>query len=167
VAGTDGESLRFVIRDMTAVDARAVAAWRYEGEYAFYDAAADADDLAELLDAGEWGRRYFSVDDDDALVGFVVLKASGGIVEIGLGLRPDLTGKGLGRDFVDAGLSFAAQRCGDPSFELAVAAFNERAITVYQRVGFEIVQRYLHETNGDVHPFVRMARGPLSEGRSH
>jgi ribosomal-protein-alanine N-acetyltransferase len=166
VAGTDGESSRFVIRDMTAEDARAVAAWRYEGEYAFYDASADADDLAELLDPGEWGRRYFSAD-DDVLVGFVVLKDSGGIVEIGLALRPELTGKGLGRVFVNAGLSFAAQRYGDPSFELAVAAFNERAITVYQRAGFKIVQCYLHETNGDVHPFVRMARGPLSEGSSH
>ena len=84
-----------------------------------------------------------------------------------MGLRPDLTGKGLGRDFVDAGLRFAAQRYGDPSCELAVAAFNERAITVYGRVGLEIVQRYLRETNGDVHPFVRMARGPLSYGFSH
>ena len=77
MAGTDGESLPFVIRDMTAVEARAVAAWPYEGEYALYDAAADADDLAELLDTGEWVRRYFSAD-DDALVGFVVLKASAG-----------------------------------------------------------------------------------------
>ena len=42
------------------------------------------------LDSAEWGRRYFSAD-DNALAGFVVLKAHGGIVEVGLGVRPDLT----------------------------------------------------------------------------
>jgi hypothetical protein len=48
----------FVIRAMTAADAHAVAAWRYSGEYSSYDADADPDDLAELLDPTEWGRRY-------------------------------------------------------------------------------------------------------------
>jgi hypothetical protein len=42
----------FTIRPMTAADAHAVAAWRYPGEYSFYDA--DPDDLAELLDPAEW-----------------------------------------------------------------------------------------------------------------
>ena len=41
---------------MTAADARAVAAWKYPGDYSFYDA--DADDLAELLNPAEWGHRY-------------------------------------------------------------------------------------------------------------
>lgn len=39
---------------MTAADAHAVAAWRYPAEYSFYDADADPDDLAELLDPAEW-----------------------------------------------------------------------------------------------------------------
>ena len=47
-----------LIRPMTESDARAVAAWSYPGVYSFYDAAQDADDLAELLDPSEWGRRY-------------------------------------------------------------------------------------------------------------
>jgi ribosomal-protein-alanine N-acetyltransferase len=43
---------------MAAADARAVAAWKYPGDYSFYDADADADDLAELLNPAEWGHRY-------------------------------------------------------------------------------------------------------------
>ena len=39
----------FILRAMTATDAEAIATWRYSGVYAFYDAAADPDDLAELL----------------------------------------------------------------------------------------------------------------------
>jgi hypothetical protein len=52
----------FRIRSMTAADARAVAAWRYPGDYSFYDADADAGDLAELLNPAGWGHRYFAAD---------------------------------------------------------------------------------------------------------
>jgi ribosomal-protein-alanine N-acetyltransferase len=44
---------------------------------------------------------------------------------------------------------------------LAVAAFNQRAITVYERAGFTQTDRYVHATNGAVHGFLRMTRGPL------
>jgi ribosomal-protein-alanine N-acetyltransferase len=144
---------------MTAADAAAIAAWRYPGQYAFYDADADPDDLAELLDPAEWGVRYFAVDGADrTLAGFVVLTPRGGRTEIGLGLRPDLTGRGHGAARVRAGLRFATERLGTRRFELNVAAFNARAITVYERAGFREVQSFDHRTNGALHPFVRMER---------
>jgi len=153
----------FVIRPMSADDAQAVAAWRYDGAYAFYDWDRDADDLAELLDPSEWGRRYFAADDADGeLAGFFVVKHAGGVAEIGLGLRPALTGRGLGGAFLDAGLRFAAERFGTRNFALAVAAFNQRAITVYERAGFREVRRYEHATNGGVHEFVWMTRAELT-----
>ena len=34
---------------MSQQDAEAIAAWRYDGDYSFYDADADAGDLALLL----------------------------------------------------------------------------------------------------------------------
>jgi GNAT superfamily N-acetyltransferase len=95
---------------MTAADAPTVAAWRYPGEYAFYDADADAGDLAELLNPAEWGRRYFAADEvpPRELAGFLVVMRSGQVAELGLGLRPDLTGRGIGEAFVGACLRFAA-----------------------------------------------------------
>jgi ribosomal-protein-alanine N-acetyltransferase len=149
----------FVIRRMTAHDAQAIAAWRYDEPYSFYDWDRDADDLAELLEPAQWGRHYFSADDaDGALAGFFVIKPADGVAQIGLGLRPALTGRGLGAAFLDAGLRFAAERCGPCSFGLAVAAFNRRAIAVYERAGFREVRRYEHATNGGVHEFVWMIR---------
>jgi ribosomal-protein-alanine N-acetyltransferase len=146
---------RFAIRPMTERDAQAIAAWRYPGEYAFYDLAGDPADLAELLDPGRWGRDYFAADDEDGvLAGFLVIKRRGGFTEIGLGLRPDLTGRGLGGAFLEAGVAFA--RPGP--FVLHVAAFNARAITVYERAGFVAVEHYEHFTNGALHPFIRMER---------
>jgi [ribosomal protein S18]-alanine N-acetyltransferase len=153
-------AVSFVIRPMTAADAHAIAGWRYPEPYSFYDADADPDDLAELLDPSEWGRRYFAADDAAGeLAGLFVFKLDEGVVEIGLGLRPDLTGKGLGARFLAAGMDYAAG-LGATDFALAVAAFNRRAITVYERAGFRAVRRYQHETNGGVHEFVWMTRGP-------
>ena len=39
---------------------------------------------------------------------------------------------------------------------LSVAAFNERAIRVYEGVGFEITRRYAQPTNGGIYDFVSM-----------
>ena len=143
-----------MFRAMTEADARAVAAWRYPAEYAFYAADQDAGDLEELLDPARWGREYFAADRDGELAGFFVVKQRGEAREIGLGLRPDLTGRGLGAAFLEAGLRFAAPG----PFVLHVAAFNRRAIKVYERAGFAATERYEHFTNGALHPFVRMDR---------
>ena len=156
VAGVPGEP--FVIRDMTRSDATAVAAWHYSGIYSFYDWEQDAEDLAELLNPDEWGRRYFAVDQAGELVGFFVFKMLDRIADVGLGLRPDLTGRRLGGAFLDRGLRFAAEVLGAESYTLAVAAFNRRATTVYERAGFAETERYQHRTNGRVHEFVRMTR---------
>jgi ribosomal-protein-alanine N-acetyltransferase len=144
----------FAIRAMTAEDAEAIAAWRYPGPYAFYDWDQDPGDLAELLDPAEWGRRYFAADAEGELAGFFVFKRHETGTEVGLGLRPDLTGRGLGASFLDAGLRFG----GAERYTLAVAAFNHRAITVYERAGFAVTRRYTHHTNGADHAFLRMER---------
>ena len=155
--------LEFAIRPMTAVDAHAIATWRYPGEYSFYDADADSDDLAELLDPAEWGQRYFAADEltGHTLAGSLVVKLTGPVAEIGLGLRPDLIGRGLGESFLRACLHFASAALGAQSYSLAVAAFNRRAITVYERAGFQEVGRFEHLTNGGLHAFIRMARSTI------
>jgi ribosomal-protein-alanine N-acetyltransferase len=150
--------VRYSIRPMTAPDAEAIAGWHYPAEYRFYDFDQDADDMAELLDPSEWGKRYFAADADGSLAGFFVFKHDGDVVEVGLGLRPDLTGRGLGAGFLDAGLAYAGERYGAARTALAVAAFNARAIAVYERAGFQAVACYQHATGGGVHPFIRMER---------
>lgn len=64
---------------MTAADAHAIAAWRYPGEYSFYDADADRDDLAELLDPAGWGQQYFAADElaGHTLAGILTVKLTG------------------------------------------------------------------------------------------
>jgi ribosomal-protein-alanine N-acetyltransferase len=139
-------------------EAQRIATWRYEPPYSFYDADADAADLALLLGRESREGRYFSAFSEDALIGFFDLKSDGDDVTIGLGLRPDLTGRGLGLPFVEAGMAFAREQFAPSRFRLSVATFNERAIRVYERAGFVPLRTFDHETNGGVYRFLEMTR---------
>ena len=145
---------------MTQTDAEAVASWHYPGSYAFYDWTSDADDLAELLDPASRERSgYYAIDDDvGELVGFLACTMSEAVAQIGLGLRPDCTGRGLGGSFLSAALNWLDERFAPSEFTLAVAAFNQRAITVYERVGFRTSRTFRHRTNGAEWDFVEMRR---------
>ncbi len=145
---------------MSERHARVVASWHYDPPYDFYDWAADPADLAELLDPAQREGRYFAVMDElGGLVGFFAFfRCEEDAVEVGLGLRPDLTGHGLGLSFLFSGLEFARERYAPARFRLAVAAFNQRAIRVYERAGFRRGESYMHRTNGGEHEFLRMER---------
>jgi ribosomal-protein-alanine N-acetyltransferase len=149
--------MEFAIRPMMAADAQQIARWHYDGEYAFYDMANDPEDLAELMDPRSWENAYYAVADGEGdLVGFFCFSSEGNTVEIGLGLRPDLTGKGLGQDFLKAGLRFAAEHLSARSFRLSVATFNQRAIRLYTRAGFRPSRVYTNRTNGGEFEFLEM-----------
>lgn len=154
-----GSPLTYNLQPMTELDAWAIAAWHYDGAYAFYDADQDPEDLADLLNPASWVDGYVAAHDSaGGLVGFFSFNREGNVVTVGLGLRPDLTGKGLGRDFLEAGLEFARQRYHSETFRLFVATFNQRAIRLYERAGFKPVRTSLNTTNGGEHEFLEMTR---------
>ena len=149
--------INYIIQPMSDASAHAIAGWQYLEPYAFYNSTADEDDLAELLDADRRGDQYYeALDKDGVLVGSFQFKREHDPLEIGLGLRPDLTGRGLGLGFVRAGMDFAREHFGATAIWLAVATFNQRAITVYERAGFRLVGTYQHHTNGADYEFLRM-----------
>jgi RimJ/RimL family protein N-acetyltransferase len=137
---------------MDDADAAELAGWHYPGELAFYDMESDPDDLAELLDPVRRAGRYFAVRQDDELVGFYCLIPRAEDVELGLGLRPDLIGRGDGAAFVRAGVAFARAA----AVTLRVAVFNERARRVYARVGFAAVETTLQPSSGTLVEMTRM-----------
>jgi len=145
---------------VTQANAEAIALWHYPEPFSFYDWAEDPDDLAELLDPASRGDAYFAVEDRAGeLIGFFSFKRRDArTLEIGLGLRPDRTGQGLGGAFLHAGLDFARSRFEPADFVLSVATFNRRAITVYERAGFTPVRIFMHSTNGGDWEFVEMRR---------
>lgn len=165
----------YVFSPMTDAVAETIDDWSYPAPYDFYDLSADPEDRELFLDPDSWPDRKYAVRDSGAertLVGFVSLTTEGDengngdddtndsatveSVELGLGMAPERTGDGEGANFVTAALAFA-QGTFDPSeVTLGVAAFNERAIRVYEQVGFVETGRFDQETNGDVYEFVEM-----------
>lgn len=147
----------YTIRPMGDASAQTIAAWTYPPPYDFYDAVPDDPDLADFLNPDFRRGRYFEVvDDNGELVGSFEFKSERDPLEIGLGLRPELTGRGLGLGFVRAGMAFARAEFGATDLALTVATFNQRAITVYEQAGFRPVETYQHHTNGADYEFLRM-----------
>ncbi len=158
----------YVFRPMNDDEARAVVSWRYEAPYDFYDMADDPVGSEELLGPPERRRGYYAGLSGGELVGFFCFGPGGqlpsftyaddGSLDVGLGLRPGLTGRGLGLEFLLAGLEFGRRHFAPAGFRLAVATFNERAIQVYERAGFRRVEVFTHHTNGGDYPFLLMTR---------
>ena len=162
--------MQFTFEPMTEADARTILAWRYEGIYTVYNNEVGDEGIAEMLD-----RRspYYSVRDERGeLVGFFCygtaaqvwdsgersIYSENNTISIGLGLRPDLTSKGFGLAFVEAGLAFAKEHFAPDNFRLFVLSFNERAIKVYERAGFQRVHVFVQSNMYGENEFVEMRR---------
>jgi aminoglycoside phosphotransferase/RimJ/RimL family protein N-acetyltransferase len=154
------------MRLMTKEEARVITGWRYEAPYSFYNMEEDPETIQELLNGS-----YFSViGQEEELVGYFCYgknaQVPGGhqqglytgekVLDIGLGLRPDLTGKGMGLDFLDIGLNFAQMNYTVSAFRLSVATFNMRAIAVYENVGFKKVDTFMSKVRDEEVQFMLM-----------
>jgi [ribosomal protein S18]-alanine N-acetyltransferase len=142
--------LRFTLKPITPGDARAISRWRYDEPYSIYDG--DPASVGTLLQPRF---SYHSVHDERGdLVGYFCFGEDARVaagrrlyeresaLDVGLGMRPDLTGRGLGEEFLRSGLRFAREAYSPPAFRLTVATFNRRAIRVYERTGFETVETF-------------------------
>jgi [ribosomal protein S18]-alanine N-acetyltransferase len=132
------------VRPASETTLRELATWRYEPPYDFYNGDEDP-----VLNPG---RFFEALAPDGSLIGFYYFEEKGDALEIGLGLRPDLAGRGLGLGFFRQGVEFGRLRFRPARIILAVAAFNERARIVYERAGFRVVGRHMRhfERWGDV-----------------
>ena len=131
----------WVIHPITADEAHKVANWSYPVPYDVYNVSGASSSFL-IPDY-----RYYSVLFKDELVGFFCLgqdaRVPGGnyddqALDIGLGMRPDLIGQGLGSAFLGAILAFIPPT----PLRLTVAAFNERAKRLYERFDFHVNHRF-------------------------
>jgi len=133
--------------------------WKYPGIYSFYDMAADEEDYNELIDPNMRGEMYFEVLSGCELIGFLTLDTHENVADIGIGMRPDLTGKGLGAEFISSCLNFITENHRNvKTITLSVACFNIRAIKVYKKLGFKEEYCFDQQTNGGNFKFVFMRK---------
>lgn len=158
---------------MTREAASAIARWEYGGDYAVYDMGGDSEDtISELLD----GCYFVTLDAEGNLMGFACFGVAAripvvepfdwedGSLDVGVGMRPDLCGRGDGTAFFSGVLAFAFERFGVRRWRLSVASWNERAIRVYRKCGFARVCTVTHAVSGV--PFDVMLHCTAWDGKS-
>ena len=147
------------VEDWNDTYGREVAMWHYEPPYDFYDLASDPHDAAEMRDPAHAAHYRAVLTEGGLLEAFWYFDWHGDVVEVGIGLRPELTGRGLGESFLRAQLDYATSRWRPATFRLFVATWNERAIRLHERHGFHEISRETRrfELVG-THEFIRMER---------
>ncbi len=162
--------MQFTFTLMNEEDAQAIMSWHYEEPYAIYNMDSDLEDTAEMLDRRS--PHYAVRDEQGELIGFFsfgtsaqpwdtnepALYTENKTIDVGLGMRPDLTGKGLGLAFVNAGLAFAREQFAPEYFRLFVLTFNERAIRIYEQAGFQRVRVFTQPNIHNEYEFLEMSR---------
>jgi|SRR5699024_1042388 len=147
----------YIFGQMSQEQAENIASsWHYEEKYSFYDMDADEEDLIEFLGPKKRKDSHFIVKQNGEEIGFFCFTDKDGVIDIGLGMRPDLTGQGFGSEFLKAGIRFAISKFNPEEITLSVATFNERAIKVYKKIGFESVETFMQDTNGSRFEFLKM-----------
>jgi [ribosomal protein S18]-alanine N-acetyltransferase len=153
-------AVEYHFEPLTEADARAIAGWRYDGACAAYNCPPDEAEGAVRLMLDPANRYFAARDGDGDLVGFCCFgpdaRVPGGeyadasVLDVGLGLRPDLTGRGRGPAFLEAIASLASTRLGHQHLGLTVAAWNRRAIRAYEKAGFQTARTFTRSAPGGI-----------------
>lgn len=148
----------YTFRLMTQQEAEEVAyEWHYRGVYSFYNLENDREALELFLEPRHRKNNYYTVSYQGQTIGlFCFEKEKNGVIELGLGIEPSLTGKGFGSQFVEAGIHFCIQKYHPKQITLSVATFNKRAIKTYTKVGFEPIYTYKDTMNNQQVDFLLM-----------
>ncbi|MDF1811495.1 MAG: GNAT family N-acetyltransferase [Verrucomicrobiales bacterium] len=142
--------MNILFEPMNRSHAEEIISWHYDPPYDIYNMGGQnrEDDIAYLLDSQN---RFFAVICESAVIGFRSFGPDGRVfggeyddsfTDTGGGLRPDLTGRGLGTEIIKAGIKYGKEELGIEDFRVTVAAFNMRAIKVCERIGFKERQRF-------------------------
>ncbi|RKQ33918.1 GNAT family N-acetyltransferase [Oceanobacillus halophilus] len=137
--------MQLTIRKMTEKYAIDVLCWKYEKPYDFYNNVLTSGAIMELLTY----KYYVVLDKYNHLIGYFCVGRPAQVpvgdqhdaykedcIDIGIGMKPELTGKGNGERFFSYILRFVQEQNQHKDIRLTVATFNKRAVRLYEKLGF-------------------------------
>lgn len=159
--------MQIAIRPMSRSAIEILTSWRYEAPYDIYDMESAPSAVAlRYFEDPRW--RYHEIQNADGeLIGFCSFGEDGQVpggdyrqeaLDIGMGVRPDLTGRGLGATIAAAVVAYALEQYAPVQLRVTIAAFNQRAQRVWKKLGFREVQSFGRD--GDEMPFVVLTLDP-------
>lgn len=140
--------MHFCSYPVNAAEAEKLTRWHYQPPYQRYNTTSDETLIGSFVDPEN---AYYSIQGNGELVGFCCFgkeaQVPGGdytkdSLDIGLGVRPDLTGQGRGQMYIADVLNFARSNFNPTLFRITVAAFNERALKAWKKAGFQQVNSF-------------------------
>jgi ribosomal-protein-alanine N-acetyltransferase len=144
--------------------ARAILRWRYEPPYDMYNMPGENESVTIATLTSPDNRYYAITDESGELLAYCCFGSEGRVpggnyessaLDVGMGMRPDLTDQGLGRRYLEAIRDFGVRHFGPTLFRVTIAAFNARALRLCEQAGFREIERF--EREGDVISFVVLA----------
>lgn len=158
--------MTYMFKAMDKQMAEEICTWEYPEPYDLYNFDSSEESIGELLN----GEYYAVMDQENQLAGFFCCGQSARVpggytvdvyleknrLDIGLGMKPTLTGNGQGSVFIADGLRFMKEKYLQERFRLVVACFNTRARNVYKKNGFIERTKFLSKVNGQDVEFLCM-----------
>ncbi|MEI5906266.1 GNAT family N-acetyltransferase [Bacillus spongiae] len=137
--------MNLTIKKMDINSAKTILSWRYEKPYDFYNNDITEEGINELLD----GSYQAIIDKNNKIFGYLCIGESAQIpvghkhgvyndkyVDMGLGMDPYYVGKGYGYEFCTYIMNHIKENSPGIPIRLSVATFNDRAINLYEKLGF-------------------------------
>lgn len=150
----------FHVVPMEPAHAADICEWNYRPPYNIYGWMSWEQMQALGVEFGDpqlRSEQYVSVvNEQGILCGFAQLFPMEGVVRLGVGMRPDLCGQGMGHLFMEAIVKAARARYPEREIDLEVLTWNQRAIRAYQKCGFTISDTYERRTPTGNKPFYCM-----------
>jgi len=148
--------MKLEFRVPTKSDVDDILTWKYDGIYSFYDNDIQKEKI-------EWIEGFVDSDDNfsiynnnNKLVGNCSFYYIEEFFCVGLQMRPELTGKGFGIEFAKAIIDFGREKYKFNYIDLTVANFNNRAIKVYEKLGFKVIEEFVNTIRGNDYDFLAM-----------
>ena len=135
---------------LTLREAETITAWRYAPPYDIYNVVGDGKEQARRVIRDDQSR-FYSIRDGEELIGFCSFGSDGQVpggpydtpaTDIGMGIKPELTGQGQGHLYARAVVDFARGEVSAGALRVTIARFNIRAQRVWKRTGFSQIAEF-------------------------
>ncbi|MGB3650656.1 MAG: GNAT family N-acetyltransferase [Rivularia sp. (in: cyanobacteria)] len=143
--------MSYLFSPMMEQSARKILNWRYDESLEFYNhnLSEIEETLQEFLNSEN---AYYSIfNNRDELVAYCCFGADARVkggnydieaLDIGFGIRPNLTRRGITFRIINAVYDFAKSHFESTLFRVTVAEFNQQALKICKKAGFKEVQKF-------------------------
>jgi len=131
--------------------------WQYEPPYDIYNCPPDQVEKIVRYNIDPLNNVYAMFNEDNQLVGYCSYgrdaQVPGGdyseaALDIGMMIKPELTGQGLGAMFAEGVIKNGVDKYKPRKLRVTIAAFNKRAIRVWEKNDFQQTQIFKRSKDG-------------------